>query len=282
MIISPTLSIGIIGGRGKTGSQFAKLFEHHGYSVRVTGEKDQHKNASLYSSCDIIIFALPLSRAAQLMKVEVRRALRSDQLILDVSSLKSRETKAMLGAKGEVIGMHPLFGPSTDPEGETIILCPGRASKKTLHSLRKLFTSMHVNTIVMNAEDHDKLMGTIQVIPHLKSFLMADVLRRRKADLRTVLKSATPTYELEFNVIGRFLDDHPDLYIPIIFRNPETVKILRTMHTVIGEYLAIATSGKLQDAAKRYQDCRKYFKPFLKRSRSHSEACIQTLLSLSS
>lgn len=281
MKITKSSSIGIIGGRGKTGSQFARLFRSHGFTVLVTGQRDKHRNASLLASCDIIVFALPLSQSADLIKAFVQRTKKKDQLLLDVSSLKSRETKAMLGGKGEVIGMHPLFGPSTDPTGETIILCPARTSKATLQSLRALLTSMDIRTLIMTPEDHDKLMGTIQVIPHLKSFLMADVLRSRKANLRAVLKSATPTYELEFNVIGRFLDDHPDLYIPIMFRNPETVKILHAMHTIIGEYLSIAKTGNLDKAEKRYENCQKYFKPFLKRSRAHSEACIQTLLSLS-
>lgn len=281
MIISKKCTIGIIGGRGKTGSQFARLFKAHGFTVKVTGQRDMHRNLSLLRSCDIIIFALPLSRAANVIAAEVRHAVRPTQLLLDVSSLKFHETKAMLRGKGEVIGMHPLFGPSTDPRGETIILCPARAPKKTVQSLRDLLTSMEIRTLVMTPKAHDELMGTIQVIPHLKSFLMADVLRRRKADLSTVLKSATPTYELEFNVIGRFLDDHPDLYVPIIFRNPATVRILRLMHRIIGEYLSIAETGNLGDAEKRYQACQNYFKPFLKRSRAHSEACIQTLLSLS-
>jgi hypothetical protein len=105
-------------------------------------------------------------------------------------------------------------------------------------------------------------------------------LRKQGIDLQSILKTCTPSYEMEFNVIARFLDDHPDLYMPIIFRNPKTVKILQAMHTIIGEYLTIAHSGNLTDAEKRYEASKLYFKPFLNRARKHSEACIETLLSL--
>jgi prephenate dehydrogenase len=214
------------------------------------------------------------------MREEVRLSVRKDQLLLDVSSLKTREVEAMKSGRGEVIGMHPLFGPTTDPKGETVILCPGRTSKQTLSSLRSVLKKMGMKTIVMTPEAHDTLMATVQVIPHLKSFLMADVLREQGADLQSMLRTCTPTYEMEFNVIARFLDDHPDLYMPIIFRNPKTVKILQAMHTIIGEYLTIAHSGNLTDAEKRYEASKLYFKPFLNRARKHSEACIETLLSL--
>ncbi len=280
MIVSPKLSIGIIGGTGKTGSQFARLFRSAGFRVRVTGEATRAKNASLIRDCDILLFALPLSCAAEIMQQELKTATRKNQLILDVSSLKARETEAMLSARGEVVGMHPLFGPGTEAAGERVILCPIRASRQTVTTLRSVFKKMKLRTEIMSPEAHDELMLMVQVIPHLKSLLMADVLRTMKKDLGTVLKTCTPTYEMEFNVIARFLDDHPDLYMPIIFRNPGTPIVLRALQSAISEYLRIAESGDIPAAEKRYQECQTVFRPHLKRARSHSEACIRALLTL--
>lgn len=272
--------IGIIGGMGKTGMQFARLFRKHGFHVHVTDRATRKKNSEIIAHADIVIFALPLSAAAELMREALRTATREDQLILDLSSLKTREVAAMLTAKGEVIGMHPLFGPSTDPTGERIILCPARASDETIKSLQILLKRLSLKSTIMTPMEHDKLMSTVQVIPHLKSLLMADVLRLRKTDLKRVLQICTPTYEMEFNVIARFLDDHSDLYMPIIFRNPETVGVLETLKELVEEYLCIAKSSDLKVAEKRYFTCQKIFKPHFKRARRHSEACIQTLLSL--
>lgn len=281
MKISPHKTIGIIGGRGKTGAQFAELFRSKGFRVRVTDVRTRSENRKLIASCDIILFALPLSRAADIMREELRSAERADQLILDTSSLKAREVKAMLTAKGEVIGMHPLFAPSTDPKGELVILCPGRASKETIASLEVLLRHrMGLKTVTLTSEEHDRLMGTLQVIPHLKSFLMADVMRMLKIDLNKALQTCTPIYELEFLIIGRFLDDHPDLYMPIIFRNPETRKILKTLKKSLEAYERIVDLQDLPGAEKRYRASQKFFALHLKRARSHSEACIRTLLTL--
>ncbi len=280
MKISPSHSIGIIGGEGRTGRQFARIFRSQGFDVRTTGSRTRRRNRELLRDCDIVVFALPLASAAAIIRTESRFARRLDQLILDLSSLKVREVKAMLRAKGEVIGMHPLFGPMTEPKGETIILCPVRTGTETLDSLRSLLKRMGLKIVVMSPKDHDRLMAVVQVIPHLKSLLMAEVLKGLKVDFKKVLATCTPTYELEFNVIGRFLDDHPGLYMPIIFRNPDTLKVLAILRKTVARFEAIASKQDLKTAENRYAACKSFFTPHLKRARAHSEACIRTLISL--
>lgn len=279
MKFSSMKSVGIIGGRGRTGRQFAKIFRSLGFRVRVTGSGDAHRNVALIRACDIVVFALPLSRAATCIAELAPASMRRNQLVLDVSSLKSREVAAMLGFAGEVVGMHPLFGPGTDPAGERIILCPARATQSTVRQLRSLLKRAGLQTTVMPAAEHDALMSAVQVVPHLKSFLVADVLRLLDIDLQRALSLCTPTYEAEFNIVGRFLDDHPDLYMPIIFRNPRILDVLHAMQEAISTYITIAKTGDLQQAEHRYNASRKRFQPFLKRARNRSELCIRTLFS---
>ncbi len=281
MIISKKLSVGIIGGRGRTGRQLAKLFRAADFQVAVTGRTDAHRNATLIKRCDIIVFSLPLTHAATYISTLASHAVRSDQLILDVSSLKEREVEAMLMFPGEVIGMHPLFGPSTDPSGERVILCPARAKPETLRSLRKLFAAFGIKTAVMSPIEHDHLMATIQAIPHLKSFFIADVLRLSGMNLKKTLSLCTPIYEHEFNIVGRFLDDHADLYMPIIFRNPRILRVLKNMRSVIDSYIDLAEKKDFKKAEARYAACKGHFKPFLKRARIRSEVCIRALLATS-
>lgn len=280
MKITHRSTVGILGGDGRIGRQFRRLFESVGCRVRTTSHATRRKNSDVIGLSDIVIFALPLKHAADIIRREAKNLTRRDQLILDVSSLKIREVAAMMEGKGEVIGMHPLFGPATDCNGERVILCPARASKQTLASLQQTLKRMGLMTSVMSAGQHDKLMATVQVIPHLKSLLMADMMRSLRVDLGSVLKACTPIYELEFSVIGRFLDDDPELYMPIIFRNPRTLKILKTMRSIVDAYIAIAEKRDIAAAAKRYLKSKKHFGPHVKRARANSEACIQTLLSL--
>ncbi len=276
MILTPSLSIGIIGGAGKTGGQFADLLRTRGFAVDVTGEADAERNPDLLRDRDIVIFAVPLGSSVDVMRREIAHATRQDQLILDLSSLKQRQVDAMLGAKGEVIGMHPLFGPGTDPRGQMVILCPGRAADETRESLRNLLGILGMRTLVMAPDAHDRLMAVVQVIPHLKSLLMADLLQAMGANMTEVADVCTPAYELELNVVGRFLDDSPELYGPIILENPRAPEVFAQLQRLAGEYATMDQPA----FSKRYRGLRTFFGRFARDGRAHTEACIKTLSSL--
>ena len=276
MNITHAHTFGIIGGRGRTGTQFARMLRKAGFRVLVTGAADSHRNPTLLKKCDVVIFAVPLDVSVDIIRDTLRHATRRDQLILDVSSLKTEQVRAMLGAKGEVIGMHPLFGPASEPTGP-VILCPGRAKPQTLVSLKKLLVSLGLRAIVMTPLAHDRLMGYVQAMPHCKSLLMADLLMASKADLDIITRSCTPTYQLEFNVIGRFLDDDPALYMPIIFGNPATLPMLKKLKGIVEDYIQIASSANLVRASQRYALAKAYFGKHTRRARAQSEDCIRVL-----
>jgi prephenate dehydrogenase len=272
------MTIGIIGGHGRTGQQFTKLFRAQGFHVQVTGSKTPEKTMELVKTADILLFSVPLQTAPEIIRSVCKHAKRKDQLILDVSSLKVDPVRAMQAAKGEVIGMHPLFGPFTDPKGEEVILCSARTSKETEESLKELLEKMGFKILRMTPKEHDALMAIVQVIPHLKSLLIADLLKSMKVDLPKIIRSCTPTYELEFNVVGRFLDDNAELYMPIIFKNPALKNVMKHLQKSMQRAEGIARTKNLQQAGAWYDELKEYFGPLTKRARRHSEACIQTLL----
>lgn len=116
MKLRPPLSVGVIGGEGRTGGQFARLFRAQGFAVETTGAKTARRNRLLWKQCDIVVFAVPLESSERLMRQEIRHAARPDQLILDLCSLKTRQMMIMAKAKGEVIGRFldddaSLYGP---------------------------------------------------------------------------------------------------------------------------------------------------------------------------
>jgi prephenate dehydrogenase len=281
MKITPNNSIGIIGGAGRTGSQFATLFREQGFSVTVTGSSTATQNAEMFRSCDIVIFAVPLSSSLAIMEEEIKYATREDQLILDVSSLKTKQVELMQKAAGEVIGMHPLFGPQTEVVGQTIVLCPQRCEPETLESVKTFFSALSMQITIMDVKEHDQLMSLLQVLPHIKSFLVADVLHKIGDDvIGTIDRTATPAYRIELNLVARFLDDSPDLYGPIILDNPETINILTLLHQSLGELIQMAENEDLTNFSKKYEVLKAFFGHHTREGRKKIEACIRTLTSL--
>lgn len=282
MNITPASSVGIIGGAGNTGAQFAGLFEAQGFTVDVTGEETCDRNAELMEHCDIIVFSVPLSQAADIIREEMQHAKRADQLLLDFSSLKQEPMRALLQGAGEIIGLHPLFGPWTAVDGETVIMCPERAPQETVDSLAGVLHAMGLKTKTMTSLEHDKLMVLLQVLPHVKNFLVARTLQKMDADIDEMLAMSTPPYELELNVVGRFLDDSADLYGSIIINNPDTLHVLHTLRGCIDECIEVVEQRNLSAFSKLYDGLKQYFGSLTKTGRERSEACIHTLASSSS
>ncbi|MEK7590979.1 MAG: prephenate dehydrogenase/arogenate dehydrogenase family protein [Patescibacteria group bacterium] len=282
MIIAPKLRIGIIGGTGKTGSQFARLFQQQGFNVNVTGSETSSRNAALLRECDIIIFSVPLSESVNIITKEMSYAKRKDQLLLDLSSLKSQQISALLNGAGEVIGLHPLFGPWTDATGETVVVCPARANDETVDSLEHVLSTMGLCTKRMTAEAHDHFMGLLQVLPHVKNLLVARTLQILDADIAGVFQMSTPPYELELNVVGRFLDDNPDLYGSIIIDNPDSLKVLTALRSALDECICVVEDRDLPAFSRLYEGLKRYFGDLTKTGRDRSEACISLLASFSS
>ncbi len=281
MKLDPTMRIGIIGGRGRTGRQFATLFRNQGFPVMVTDVSTKKKNRDLIEQCDVVIFAVPLQESVRIMQQNIGYATRKDQLIMDVSSLKEGQVKAMLEGSGEVLGMHPMFGPKTDPKSQTVILCPGRVSRATLQSVRQRLRSMGLKTVTLTPRQHDRLMAFVQALPHLKSLLIAGALHALHADLDRVEGVSPPPYEIELDLVGRFLDDDPALYGPIMFGNAHSPEIIATLQKLLTEFAEIGATQDYSRFGRYYRTLQRRFGPRLARARARSEACIHTLTFLS-
>ena len=160
-------------------------------------------NKELIEQSDVVIFSVPLHLATKIIEEEIEHV-RRDQLVIDLSSLKKQQMEAMMKGKAEVVGIHPMFEPEVESlRNQTMIFCPGRVSDETLDSLRNFFKGFRAQITEMRPKDHDKMMATIQVVPHLKTMLMAEVLRDQKVDMKKILKSASPIYKLELDIMGK-------------------------------------------------------------------------------
>src|SRR3989344_5989168 len=119
-------TISIIGGRGKMGSLFAGAFRQIDYTVLVSDEGNTN-NIQLAEQGDVVIVSVPLEYTEQVIE-EIGPYVREEALLTDFTSVKKKPTAAMLKySRADVVGGHPLFGPSVDSfKGLDMILCPAR------------------------------------------------------------------------------------------------------------------------------------------------------------
>ncbi len=137
----------ILGGTGETGSWFARYFKEKGFNVAVWGPSGKvevakrmgvryaHDMAREAEESDIVLISVLIEKTVEVIRM-VAPHMHPGSLIMDVTSIKSDPVSAMrtyapLGV--EVLGTHPMFGPTTPSlSGQTIIFTPVEGTGKWL------------------------------------------------------------------------------------------------------------------------------------------------------
>ena len=105
-------TVAVIGGNGAMGQLFARIFDDLGQDVLVADLNTTLTPIQAAKRADAVLISVPMDATVEVIK-EIGPHVREDGLLFDVTSTKSDPVNAMCSAtKADVIGMHPMFGPS--------------------------------------------------------------------------------------------------------------------------------------------------------------------------
>ena len=264
----------ILGGTGETGSWFARYFKEKGFNVAVWGPSGKvavaerlgvryaHDKIKEATESDIVLVSVLVEKTVEVIR-EVAPRMHAGSLIMDVTSVKSGPVKAMktYAPKGvEVLGTHPMFGPTMPSlRGQTIILTPvpGK-SEKWLPVIQSLFEADGARIEILEAHEHDEIMAVVQALTHFAYIGIGAALRALDFDVERSRKFMSPVYEIMIDFVGRILDQNPELYAAIQ-KNPKAMKVRQTFVTECMRLCEKTDAGDLEgfkqimrDAAKHY------------------------------
>jgi len=235
--IRPGATVLIVGGNGSMGRYFNKWFTDAGYRVRILDRDGWQDADRLCTGIDLAIIGVPIESTLDVVE-KIGPYLPPDCILADITSIKSRPVKAMLKAHlGPVIGMHPLFGPTTSSmDKQIIVVTPGRDYPACRWLIDQLTTW---GSIVVEAkpEEHDDIMGVVQTLRHFATFAFGQFLARKRIDLHRTLEFSSPIYRLELGMVGRLFTQDPSLYAEIILASPER-------RVLINDYMASLTANR--------------------------------------
>ena len=202
--------VGIIGGTGKLGGLFRKIFEEEGFEVLVSSRTTSLSKEELIRKSDIIIISVPIKSTIPVIR-EITPFIKEGKLLMDLTSLKVGPINEMLKSKADVLGAHPLFAPSIgDVRGQTIILCPQRISNKELYQkLNFIFTNRGANIVEMTPEEHDKMMAVIQGLTHFSAIALCHCMKDLNFDIKKSFECTSPVYRLTLDMAGIILNQEP-------------------------------------------------------------------------
>lgn len=221
-----SVAVGIIGGTGGMGRWFADLLQKEGCIVHVWGRKSAMSINNLVDICNVIVMSVPISVTAEMIK-QVGPLLTSDQLLMDLTSLKKNPVELMLAySSAEVVGCHPLFGPQLkDIRGQNVVICPGRGSEWFIW-LKELLDKNGLIVMEKGPEEHDKMMAIVQVLNHLNTISLGLVLSETGIPLSEINKFSTPIFQTKVEIIRKVFTENPGLYTDIVAQNPATMNML--------------------------------------------------------
>ena len=253
------MKAGIIGGTGKMGRLFAKVLKKAGYGVMVSGRSTKTTSRDIAQECDLVIVSVPIRDTVNVIE-EIAPLLRKNQLLCDLTSLKVGPVAAMLKSKAEVIGLHPMFGPTVHSlKQQTIIACPARAKQESVDTLLAVFRAEGAVCTITTPEEHDRMMAVVQGLTHFVTLCMAESIRRLGTDVKRTKSFMSPVYQIELSLAGRLLSQDPDLYGSILEQNPYVADVLRHCRESSHDLAAIIASGDADRFREFFMQNRQHF-----------------------
>ena len=173
----------------------------------------------LVTDARFVVVAVPVPRIRSAL-ADLRPHLRSDQVILDVGSVKVAPAAAMAAVLGDAIpwvATHPLFGPLSLALAERplrVVLCPATAHAEAAERVRDLYERIGCEVVVQTPEGHDRVMAHT----HALTFFVAKGMIDAGAGMEVPF--APPSFQAIARTIETVRSDAGHLFTAIARDNP--------------------------------------------------------------
>ena len=230
----------------------------------TTNLKESVKNS------DLIIICTPIS-AYEIILKKISNSIMPKAILSDVGSVKYSVTKifSKFQNKGfNIIPAHPIAGTEkSGPESGSkdlfkerwCVLTPtGNYNKNSLNKLKKMWISLGSKILIMNPENHDKILALTSHMPHLISYsIVSSALNINSKEKSKVIKFSAGG----FRDFTRIASSDPTMWKDIFLNNKKnllrTVKEFEKSLNLIKSYVKSNNEKKLFDIFVQTKKIRK-------------------------
>lgn len=240
------IGIGVIGGAGRLGGLLIRLFTGAGFKVEAADRVWGPVSDEFLARNRVIFVSVPIEVVEEVIR-DIGPRLPADGLVVDVTSTKAVPVRAMLNhCPGSVIGCHPLFGPAVENlTDELVFSCPVRPGPWG-EWFNRLWTSKGARVVDIEADEHDRLMGRVQVMRQMMIYTMERALINLDYRPERDLELSGPLFNRLIALIRRQRTQGADLFANIAIGNPYGVESFRAFIEAGQEILAAMESGSVE------------------------------------
>ncbi len=227
--------VGIVGARGRMGRWLAGWLQGRGCSVLGVDQAEGSWEPAFAGRCRLLLLSVPAPEVEPVMAA-LGPHTRPDGLVMDITSLKEAPLASMLAhARGEVLGLHPLFGPAAPSwQGQTVFLCPGRG-KRWPAQVRAVLTREGARLHEISPQRHDRLMASVQTLRHLLLAAWGAALAELGFDPSQEKELAGPWSNQLLDLLQKQCAQPGELYASTALANPHAARAAATLSRLLGE-----------------------------------------------
>lgn len=276
--VRPGATVLLVGGQGAMGQYLGRWFSEAGYAVRILDQADWPAADALCRDVDLAIVSVPIHATLEVIR-QLGPRLPAHCLLADLTSIKREPVAAMLAAHpGPVLGLHPLFGPSTSSMDQQIVVAtPGRDPAAGQWLIDQLVAWGNI-VLTLPAAEHDELMDLVQGVRHFATFAFGRFLAERQVNLGRTLEFCSPIYRLELGMVGRMFAQDAALYGCIITASAERRALLKEYVASLHRTLELVDQGDAEPFHREFEQIARWFGPFCEQAMRESTFLIDKLV----
>lgn len=276
--LRPGANILIIGGSGQMGNFFASLFKKSGYQVKSLARHDWDRAGDLCKDIDLALVSVPIDKTEGVIE-KIAPFLSRQTLLADLTSIKEKPLQKMLDTHpGPVIGLHPIFGPTSGSlDKQIIVVTPGR-NPDQCRWLTDQFILWGAVVVETTAKEHDDIMGIVQALRHFATFCFGRFLYEKHLRLEKTLEFSSPIYRLELGMVGRLFAQESSLYSEIIFATQERRDLLKEYIVSLNTHIEMLENNDKTLFVSSFNEIARWFGPFSEQAMRESTYLINRLI----
>jgi chorismate mutase/prephenate dehydrogenase len=241
----------VIGGHGKMGRWFTEFLQSQGFDVTVAdpgGELPGFRWIAdwrdLPDHFAVTVVSTPIALTGGILR-DLGRLSRSG-LVFDIASLKSpfiAELRGLAAAGARVTSLHPMFGPDTDLlSGRHVLFLEAGCPEATAEA-RHLFAATMATPIVMQLEEHDRLIAYVLGLSHALNIAFFTALAESGESVPRLADISSTTFDAQLQVARRVAAESPELYFAIQSENPHGLAALEELRKSVERIAECVRAG---------------------------------------
>lgn len=213
----------VIGGAGRMGGWMAAFLDGQGFDVLIADPAAGSNGESRFSDwraaptdVSVIAIAAPLRVCAEVLSELARR--RVEALVFDIGSLKSPLKPALRAAAESglrICSVHPMFGPDTQLLSEKHVLLMDVGNSEAVEAVQALFADTLAEVVLVDLEEHDRLMAPILGLSHALSIVFFTALAESGVPAQRLAELSSTTFDRQLAIARSVAGESPDLYFEI-------------------------------------------------------------------